>query len=152
MTCTGGTLTAGNISIGSLDATTRLLLQVLIDNYDTLSTDRGVQQAESLLKFYLSSVKQSTDETPSNSEPSQLESQNLKEPTQEKIEPETSPDVLTIPSFETPPNWRLHELKCRSIKGVAPAGEGERDPPGLARADDARDARAGDAQDRRIDR
>ena len=29
----------------------------------------------------------------------------------------------TIPSFDTPPSWRLHELKCRSVKGVAPRGE-----------------------------
>jgi len=120
---TGGILSAGNISIGPFDEITRLLLKVLIDNYDTLSTDRGVQQAESLLKFYLNSVKQATNETPPNSETSQPESQKLKETTHKKIEPETSKDVMKIPSFEIPANWRLHELKCRSIKGVAPAGE-----------------------------
>lgn len=120
---TGGTLTAANISIGPLDENTQLLLQVLIDNYDALCATRGAQQAEALLTAYLGRVEQETEETTSNSEPSQPQSQNCTESTKETHDSDTSPDVPTIPSFDTPPGWRLHELKCRSIKGVAPAGE-----------------------------
>jgi len=120
---TGGTLTAANISIGPLDETTRLLLQVLIDNYDALSTTRGGQQAETLLKFYLRSVKEDAQEAQANSKPSQPERQDRTGSTQETHEPEALPDMPTIPSFDTPPMWRLHELKCRSVKGVAPRGE-----------------------------
>lgn len=32
-------------------------------------------------------------------------------------------DSLPVPDFASPPAWRLHELRCRSIKGVAPPGE-----------------------------
>lgn len=120
---TGGTLTAGNISIGPLDETTRLLLQVIIDNYDSLCGTRGEDRAESLLKAYLLIAKPETEEVPSNSKPLKPDSHVRTESTQEEHEPETLPDMPTIPSFDTPPMWRLHELKCRSIKGVAPSGE-----------------------------
>jgi len=119
----GGTLTAANISIGPLDETTRLLLQVLINNYDALYGTHGEQQAETLLKAYLRSVKPGTQEARPISEPSQPESNGHTQSTQETHDPETSPDRPAILSFNTPPRWRLHELRCRSIKGVAPHGE-----------------------------
>jgi hypothetical protein len=66
MLLTGGTVTSASISIGPLDVTTRLLLQVLIDNYDQLFADHGADQAESLLKVYLEALKPENDKISSD--------------------------------------------------------------------------------------
>jgi len=117
---TGETMTAGEISVGPFDETTQLLLQVIIDYYDALSVSHGEEQAEKLVKAYLSAVEPETKEIGSNSEPSQQEST---ESTQDMRERETSPELPTIPTLDAPPRWKLYELNCRSIKGVAAPGE-----------------------------
>jgi len=120
---TGETMTAGKISVGPFDETTRRLLKVIIDNYDVLRGTPGAPQVVALLEVYGRCIKAETQETQTDSELSQAGTEHGAESVEDAHEGETSSEQGTIPGFETPPQWGLHELKCRSIMGIAPRGE-----------------------------
>lgn len=120
---TGGAITAGKITIGPLDQTTQLLLQVVIDNYNQLSTTHGQNQADSLLKCYLTASKAKSDKSPSTSTPADTEDKDKTATAHKAQSPQSSTPLPAIPNFPIPSAWRLHNLKCSSIKGVAPRGE-----------------------------
>jgi len=119
----GDTLRAGRISVGGLDESSRLLLQILIEDYDSLSGKHGADQAETLVGLYLANVKRKREITRRGSETLQEETQGHGESSEERDEGTSSRGVRAIPKFHTPTGWRLHKLKCRSIRGVAPQSE-----------------------------
>ncbi len=115
MLSAGQAVTDGTVSLGPFDSTTQILLGVLIDHYDQLHLSHGEQQAQNLLGFYSSAVK------------SRMEEASARAGGQEEVRAtgrgEKACTTAPIAQTETPPRWKLHELICRSIKGVAPYGE-----------------------------
>lgn len=69
----GGEIAAQNVSVGPLDKTTRLLLWIIIDNYEQLSNAHGAGQAEALLDAYLTQLRLDAHQAVNNSEPSNRE-------------------------------------------------------------------------------
>lgn len=119
----GEEITAENISVGPLDKTTRLLLRLIMDNYEQLSDTHGAEQAQVLLSAYLIQLRRDAQQENDNSEPSNGENpEDLSRDAQIESS-RTMKDLPTVPDFTSPPAWRLHQLRCRSIKGVAPPGE-----------------------------
>lgn len=120
---TGGAITADKITIGPLDQTTQLLLQVVIDNYNQLYTTHGQNQVDALLKCYLTASKAKSDKSPPASTPADTEDKDKTATAHKAQSPQSSTPLPAIPNFPTPSAWRLYNLKCISIKGVAPRGE-----------------------------
>ncbi len=120
---TGGVITAGKVTIGPLDQTTQLLLQVVIDNYDQLSTAHGPNQAEALLKSYLTASTPESNKSPPASTSVDIEAKDKTATIHRVKSPQNSTALPAIPNFPSRPAWRLYNLKCSSIKGVAPRGE-----------------------------
>jgi len=119
----GNTVKAESVDIGPLDQTGQLLLELLIENYDQLHGDHGAQQVEVLLNAYERCLSAKMEAKSPDSAPPQSDVREDQTSHQDSKDSVTSTQVATIPSFDSACRWRLHELKCRSIKGVAPRGE-----------------------------
>jgi recombinational DNA repair ATPase RecF len=106
----GERVESGSTVLGSLDDPALALLEILVDEYEDLSSRTGADQAGALRTYYAEHVQAETSESGEDEEPASA------------AESETSTEPEDNAS-EEPANWRLVKLRCRSIRGIAPPGE-----------------------------
>jgi energy-coupling factor transporter ATP-binding protein EcfA2 len=92
----GELIRSGNISVGPLDATTRSVLEVLVQKAEDFQQVKGAAQAQEFRKAVKAAISSA--------------------PTEVSLQ---TPQVTT----SSPRKWKLFSLKCRSIRGIAPPGE-----------------------------
>ncbi len=106
----GERVESGSTVLGSLDDPALTLLEILVDEYEDLSSRTGADQARALRTHYAEHVQAETSESGEDEEPASAAESEA------STEPEDN-------ASEEPANWRLVKLRCRSIRGIAPPGE-----------------------------
>jgi energy-coupling factor transporter ATP-binding protein EcfA2 len=104
----GESRASGSVALGPLDATTKIVLGIIVDDYGEIDDLRGVDRAKDFLNRYRARVTKDQEEI-ENGETALTE------------EDAERPDDETVGT--TPRGWRLIELKASSFRGLAPPGD-----------------------------
>jgi len=102
-----------NICIGPLDATTKTVLQIVVDSQSDLAGRTGADQASRLRQLY-EAAKGSTERCDSQG------SSKSDDGTDDSTVDDSAAGAGTMPAAA---KWQLWTISCRSVRGVAPAGE-----------------------------
>lgn len=118
----GETVEAEGVRIGPLDETARTLLRLLVDQYEALESPTGKDQARALREAYLERKNAQAQQAPDASDAADRHG------APEAVTSETGTSLEdghteTTTGTARPPGWRLVELECTSIRGVAPPGQ-----------------------------
>lgn len=106
----GEMLSSGGVTLGPLDEPTKLLLRVLTEHQRDLEQRTGADQAATLRRLYAAAKEASEDGESAVAVAAVVPL--ARDPSSE------APGVSPAPT-----GWRLWSVVCRSIRGVAPAGE-----------------------------
>lgn len=96
----GQPIAMDNLTVGPLDKPARGLLNVLVKHFDELSRAKGDDRASKLRSLYVAELACAADEA-------------------------SPPAKTTAPFVEcsSAPDWKIEQLRCVSIRGIAPPGE-----------------------------
>lgn len=121
----GERVTSGSESVGPLDKPTRLLLRLLVEQGDVLNRESGAEQARKLRELYVEANRSSEQQTEGAAEEGEAETDGAATAGHRDAD---SSDVAHAGATGTsvvngePARWRLHDLTCRSVRGVDPSG------------------------------
>lgn len=121
----GERVASGSESVGPLDAPTRLLLRVLVEQGEVLRRESGAEQARKLRGLYVEAKRAAERQTEDAAEDDRAESDGATPPGEGESE---SLDGAQIAATDPPvadgqpTQWRLHRLTCQGVRGVDPSG------------------------------
>lgn len=122
----GERVTSGSESVGPLDVPTRRLLRLLVEEGDVLNRESGAEQARKLRKLNVEAKCASEQLAEDATGECGIESDGTL--AVKNGATESSGEVQAVASDQPvvegqPARWRLHDLTCRSVRGVDPSGE-----------------------------
>lgn len=117
----GETLQSGAVSLGPLDEPTALLLRVLLDNQRDLEQRKGADQAEALCRFVVMARQTGADQAAALTEGPAGNADRGVASVHNARDESSAPSASRACSPQS--HWRLWNVVCQSIRGVAPAGE-----------------------------
>lgn len=104
----GQSRASGSVVLGPLGATTRMVLEIIVDDYGEINDLRGVDRAKDFLNRYRTRV---------------IKDQENNEKGEATLTEEDADRLGDKTVDTTPRGWRLIELKASSFRGLAPPGD-----------------------------